>query len=422
MTLRKLVLATVAAILVAGCGGTGGGVGDNTPTTPETASKKAGFTYLNELRRGTGLIELDYLGTIEKAAQNHANYLNDVYARYGVNDTHYEPHDSQYKTGGDCGERMHHAGWSRSTSWEGGEVIAFTGGEDTVPSIKGLMTAIYHRFIILSPTFDEVGIGIINASQSACVVDFGGSPTLGDKSAEIIVYPYNGEKDAWPYFDGVESPSPFAGTNLYSSGNPISVEFNKAKITNVTLKSFSLKDGSGANVDIVFQLTSRNDKSGFITNHQFAFFPRESLAYDENYTAKITYEADGKTGSKEWTFHTISVTGKSDDSTSGDKGGTQVNDHNVTDTNQTFVVQSDVFDIFHILPGNDRIANDHTLGKVTIEGKTADNRNNSTVTYDKGNDVKINIHGQSGDWIVVTFENLKNNKTGEKLRVRVEAK
>ena len=115
MTLRKLVLATVAAMLVAGCGGAGGGAGDNTPTTPETASKKAGFSYLNKLRRGAGLVEFDYIGTIEKAAQNHANYLNDVYERYGVNDTHYEPHESQYKTGNEPTDRMVHAGWHMAT-------------------------------------------------------------------------------------------------------------------------------------------------------------------------------------------------------------------------------------------------------------------------------------------------------------------
>ena len=265
MRLRKFMLATVAAILISGCGAGGGG-GGNTVTTPETQSKKDGFAYLNELRRGAGLKEFKYVGTIEKAAQAHTNYLNDVYARYGVDDGHYEPHESQYKTGNTPHERKINAGWK----WNhgefytigGDETISYIGGNDTIPYIKPLLTAIYHRTAILDPQMADVGIGLKTSDLPCCVIDFGREMDVAKDSTSIIVYPYSGEKDAWVYFGGREDPNPLTGTGLTTTGNPVSVEFNTAKISNVTLKSFSLKDGSGAEVDIALSLKSPMIKPG----------------------------------------------------------------------------------------------------------------------------------------------------------------
>ncbi len=288
-------------------------------------------------------------------------------------------------------------------------------------SIRDLMTAIYHRFFILSPSCDEVGLWATphrDDALDAGLVDFGERKntidTLMGLSPSIIVYPYNGEKDAWVYFDGAESPNPFAGTNLYSSGNPVTVEFNKAKITNATLKSFSLKDGSGAEVDIALRLTKVNDRNGKLTDHQFAFFPRESLAYDENYTAKITYVADGKAGSKEWTFHTIGAP-------DGEDGATTENvDINVTDTNQTVTVKAETYYNLHILPGNDSIANSNTLGNLSyIDGATANNKDNSVASYDKDNIVRVYVYGNSGEWMLLEIANLKKS-TGETFKVRIK--
>ena len=445
MTLRKLVLATVAAMLVTGCGGAGGGNPDEyNPThndTPSSQDLKDGLAYLNTIRVGAGLKKFRYYKTLEDAARNHGNYIRDIKTRYNVLIRHEEPaqYESRYRTGQWGTERAHHAGY---TGFWAGNDISYDVSNGAKGIVRVLLTTVYHRFFITSPEIDEVGMWVLPYRDDAFnvgLVDFGmrrsTMSTLAEQSPEIIVYPYRNQKDANVFFGGNEWPNPLEGLDFSStSGNPVTVEFNKAKITNVTLTSFSLKDASGADVDIALRLTKANDRNGKLTDHQFAFFPRESLAYDENYTAKITYVADGKAGSKEWTFHTIAApedtdnggtTGTDDSNTTaggGNGSSAQPEDYNVTDTNQTFVVQSDIFNIFHILPGNDSIGNYDTLGNTTIEGKTADNRDNSFATYDDGNDVRIKIHGQTGDWIVVTFENLKNKKTGEKFKVRVEAR
>ena len=311
-TILNKALIVIAAILavfaIAGCS-EGSGMTSLTKNDPPGSDElREGLVFLNRVRRGAGLKEFRYQKELEEAAENHARYLDDVCSHYGVELGHEEPteYESTYRTGQWGTERAHSAGYTGD--WAGNDIALY---DNTMTAhVQGLLTAIYHRWFILDPEMDEIGLYSSHGlpCRNTGMINFGKRESTRKLNAQvasdIILYPYDGQKGVETLFDGGEIPDPLQGTDLESTGNPITILFNGEKITHVSVTSFSLQDARGSAVAIALSLNADNDPADRLTDHQFAFFPRQELHAGETYTARIHYTADGSPGSKEWTFTT----------------------------------------------------------------------------------------------------------------------
>jgi len=295
--------------------------------------KSEALTLLNEIREAIGMNTLIQEESLDRAAQAHADYLIANHVA-----THDEIPGLPKFTGVTPAERAIRAGYlSRQVS----ENLS-AHNSDAQSSIDGLFSAIYHRFGFLDTWIDEIGVGVTQNPQgkkeNAFVYVMGNSqinalcqerPFQGygryvysickekeHKIAEkrflkardankwlnpkLILYPYDGQTDVPPAFYD-ESPDPLPDYDV--SGFPISVIFNDYFFKHVTLSSFTLSS-QGKTLHHVRLLTKENDPNKRLTDHQFALMPLERLRYNTQYTAKIRYQVDGKSGEVVWHFHT----------------------------------------------------------------------------------------------------------------------
>jgi uncharacterized protein YkwD len=359
---NKITLAFGIAALVMGLGGCGGGGGGGagTPTAPTdpggqctedipwadsnltedylaslndvTDSERAGLDYLNYYRRLVGLPEFRWSDELHVATKAHANYLD----ANPSEESHDEisGHDLYYASS--IWDRDHRAGYATAlTSENFGPGIAEADGAP----VKGLMTAIYHRFNILNFNFDEVGVGE-NTNLVVHVEDFGNGAirelceaaeasgttpsdpvyvcsnncvaveysdvmarmdvTAGDLDA--ILYPAPGQSDVQTVFFG-ETPDPIPGHSF--SGLPASVQFNPYTQDCGAIadgfQSMTLYDlNESRNIDPLKVMTGANDPNNHFTQCDYAFFPKESLTFGHTY--RVDFNTTEPGASKSWTF------------------------------------------------------------------------------------------------------------------------
>jgi hypothetical protein len=171
-----------------------------------------------------------------RAAQSHSSYL------YSANEMgHYEDKKTNpYYTGNSPFDRIEAAHYDYS---EAGEVVARQPSSHPAAAVDALVTAIYHRFIILSTDFVHAGPGAtLNAFQGTdeldVTVDFGAEtlPPLAPPSM-LTVYPADGQTGIPTDFDPAEEfPNPMPGHTLV--GYPISIQVDARQAFEV--RSFEL--------------------------------------------------------------------------------------------------------------------------------------------------------------------------------------
>jgi uncharacterized protein YkwD len=157
-----------------------------------------------------------------KAAQSHSSYLDSA-NQMG----HYEDQKANpYYTGNSPFDRIDAVHYDYA---EAGEVVAHQPSSHPAGAVDALVTAIYHRFIILSVDFVQAGPGVsLKAHQGTdelnITVDFG-AETLppAPPPSMLTVYPAVGQTGVPPDFDPAEeSPNPMPGHTLV--GYPISIQ------------------------------------------------------------------------------------------------------------------------------------------------------------------------------------------------------
>ncbi len=291
-------------------------------------------TYLNNIRELMHLQRLTENRQLKTAAQAHADYLvlNDESA-------HEEITAHKNFTGITPVERAFHAGYDSSQVSEN----LSTKNHNAQSSVDGLLSAIYHRFGFLSPSIDQIGVGVTQDpkdSQLSAFVYLMGNSALNQlcigrnfsgsgkyiyrvckesehrikekafhqalqyskqNNPKIILYPYDAEEEVPPAFYS-EVPDPLPDYEV--SGFPISVEFNDHFFKNVTLHSFKLYVEGGEEVRDVRLMDISSDPHQKFTVNQYALFPLQRLEYDQKYRAEVTYVSKGKRETLIWYFHT----------------------------------------------------------------------------------------------------------------------
>jgi len=298
--------------------------------------------YLNKIRQKSGLITLKSNKKLSKAAYLHAKYL----VRHQKNG-HYERKEKSGYRGKVPSDRVLKVGYASKSVMENLSINTRTSKH----SIETLFAAIYHRFVFLDFTKDEVGIGSsiskkhkkINASfvyelgtstinqlckktfpkkngffymQNLCKKRMHLIPQrlfqqkqneVQQKNSHVVLYPYPDAVNISPVFY-TEHPHPLPGSLV--SGYPVSVQFNPAFYKRVNLKTFRLFDGDGKEIKKKKILSYHNDKNHRFTKLEFALMPLKRLRYGMTYHVVFEALADGKTIKKDWKFRTKKPKGK----------------------------------------------------------------------------------------------------------------
>ena len=296
--------------------------------------KGEALSILNEIRETMGMNALMPNSRLQMAAQAHADYL---VRNHTV--SHSEMEGLPGFTAKTPAGRAFRAGYLSSQVLE--NLSAQT--RDARHSIDGLLSAIYHRFAFLNVGIDEVGVGLSqdpkDPENNAFVYVMGNSYLDGlcreksfkgygrylyhvcrDKSfrvaqkrfseaknankinnPKVVVYPYDGQQEVPPAFYS-EIPDPLPDYEV--SGFPVSVTFNDFFFDKVELLRFRLYREGGRVATPVRLLSRKSDPNGRFSDHEFALFPLERLAYDTDYKAEIVYRHRGRKRYLGWQFHT----------------------------------------------------------------------------------------------------------------------
>lgn len=288
---------------------------------PEREAKQ-GMEQLNLWRRQAGLEPLAHSPSLQQAAQKHAQYLSKDAEGHDERN-----HSNPYFTGADPQARAAAAGYA-------GPVVENLSVGNLArqgnANVNSLMTALYHRLTLLTPSHDEAGAAWVNGRHHAFVVVQGSSrlrqlcehPPTNSNAPYIMKIPCKGVMTSvptqrplyvWPVvvkfpvgsqiepdYDGSEVPNPMPGHK--KTGNPVSVAIY-GLVGDLRLVSFKLfaPDGEVKDTHI---LTHQNDPNHLLDKNEFALFALKPLAFDTEYRAEFRYQADGGEKKEVWTFRT----------------------------------------------------------------------------------------------------------------------
>lgn len=288
------------------------------------------LTYLNKQRIGAGLTPYTFNNKLNLSAYNHAWYQ---YYDDQSGCSHKEDPEQEFFTGEWGRDRAAYVGYSAY----GGEGVSY-GRKTMKDAISSLMTAIYHRFGLLSMEADEIGFGIVGKDfvynrgnkevEALCQSDenyyingsYYGTICIDGKrlpsslyqykrdhikkaSAKAILYPYENQLDFEPIFDNYETPDPLPDLDG-DVGNPISIQFNDYDIDTVVMHSFELYENNTTLLSDVRILTQETDPNQRFDNYEYALFSMQPLNGNSWYKVKAAFDLDGTLWDKTWYFKT----------------------------------------------------------------------------------------------------------------------
>ncbi len=295
---------------------------------------KEALVTVNHFRYQAGMIPFRENDALDKAAQAHADYL----ATYGVV-SHRERSSRKGFFGSRPIDRALRAGYGSRFVGENLSV----GNSDIRHSVSGLFSAIYHRFVFLDPSYDEIGIGVARSrgkrSRHVYVYVMGDRETdllcrepdyhgkgryvygvcadsqhriaserfaqartsAKKRNPRLIIYPAAGQKEVPPAFYR-EEPDPLPQYDV--SGYPVSVEFNDHYFRKVNVIAFRLFEEGRPTALPVRRLDKQHDPHHRLNRRQFALMPLQRLKYATTYRAEIVYRHKGKRYTERWHFST----------------------------------------------------------------------------------------------------------------------
>ena len=308
---RSLVAACIAAWALAACGwndpAADSGGGASTGFSGQDASAPAltnnvaadGRAWINYRRAQIGLPALLQNSTVDKAAQGHSDYqrINNIV-------THDQTRGRQGFTGVTLEDRFRAAGYSFGNPNAIGEVISATSKQSGFYMAEELITAIYHRFVMFEPVFQEIGTGsAVNADGYAYftadfVTNNGYGPGLA--AGTLASWPFNGQTGVPVNFlSDYEEPDPVPDMN--EVGYPISVHVNLTR--KLTVTGFTVRARSGG-ANLQTRLLVKGQDANTTSQSVAAIIPLAPLAANTVYDVSFSGAIDGSAISKTWSFTT----------------------------------------------------------------------------------------------------------------------
>lgn len=255
-----------------------------------TSDQLEALDFLNEVRAKAGVQPVTLNKAITQAAEAHAKYYNANKDQLPGLSAHSEKEGTAGFTGVSIGDRIKAAGWhSGSNGFAYGEVMHYQ-QDSSSSAVQGWLDTAYHRKIILSPSYNEVGIALVDGTA---VVDMAGSGTASSISGGISVYPYDRQTEVPVGFYGLEIPNPLNQFGVESSGYIISAT------TEADMTSYQavIRDKNGEEVDFFDELYSGDT---------LFLYPKKVLKGNHAYTVTLNYQTEdsSRNQSKTWSFTT----------------------------------------------------------------------------------------------------------------------
>ena len=256
---------------------------------------------VNYYRTLAGLLPVAAEPRLLKVAQSHSSYLDSINQI-----SHYETDRSNpYYTGHSPFDRIDAVKYDYAHA---GEVIARQPSAHPPAAVDALMTAIYHRFIILSSDVTQAGPGaVLKAHQGtdelSVTVDFGTetAPPLPDPS-DLTLYPIDGHQGVPLDFDPQqEFPSPMPGHTLVAY--PVSVQVDSRHTLVVdTFEIYAVTGGKrGPRLDAKLLAHSVDEET---PDHAAALIALAPFAPSTTYEAVFAGSVNGVNVSRTWRFTT----------------------------------------------------------------------------------------------------------------------
>jgi uncharacterized protein YkwD len=321
---RQIALAITAAWALVACGGGGSGggtagVGTNTGNGTSGGSPSTGFSgqdasapvatnniatdglnWINYRRSQVGMSALTHSGVIDIATQGHSDYQ-----RINNTVTHVQTAGKTGFTGENVADRLRAAGYTFGVPNAIGEVISATNNGSGFYMAEELITAIYHRFVIFEPVFQEIGTGAATttAGYNYFTADFVTNNGYGNGIAPgtIVTWPVNGQTKVPPNFlSDYEEPDPVPNVN--EVGYPVSVHTNLTR--KLTVQAFTIR-AHGTSTDLSTRLLAQGQDPEMATNQSAAaIVPLAPLAAATTYDVTFSGAIDGTPITRTWSFTT----------------------------------------------------------------------------------------------------------------------
>jgi len=311
---KSAIAACIAAWALVACGwqdpvadndsgGNGGSTGlsgqDGSAPTLTSNIAVDGRAWLNYRRSQLGLATLAEDTTVDRVAQGHSDYQ-----RLNNTVTHDQMRGQPGFTGVTLEDRFKAAGYNFGTTNAIGEVIAATEGQNGFFMAEQLITAIYHRFVIFEPVFQQVGTGsAANGGYAYFTADFvtNNGYGAGLPSTALASWPIDGQTGVpINFLSDSEEPDPVPDLN--EVGYPISVQTNLTR--KLTVQSFTVRPRSGgANLQTRL-LTKDVDPVNTTSQSVAAIIPLGPLTANTRYDVTFSGTIDDVAVSKTWSFTT----------------------------------------------------------------------------------------------------------------------
>lgn len=334
-TIKSLVLTLAAASALTACGGGGGGgsTGGVTPpptptpdpvTTAPAGTTQAVPTYtagsaqlqmlnaINSYRQQCGFPAFQQNTMLDRAAQNHAEYM----AANGATPGHIETAGNPGFTGAKPQDRAIALGWPSGLGV--GEVAAgFWNGKALTPAENGQAlldtwsSGPYHQTAIADyGTLLGSGVAQKDWQGSPTVLGgllFGSStypPSNITTSGNVLTFPCQGSTGL-PYKGAGEIPVPPGTSGPW--GTPVTVTGNPTDT--VTLTSGTMIAAGSSTVITLTVLTSENDPAKLVKKNLAVAYPLAPLAPNTTYSVNLNGTVNGVPFTRSFTFTTNSTVG-----------------------------------------------------------------------------------------------------------------
>lgn len=293
-----------AGMPMTGTGGMSGTMMMPQPTDcgmpPAGASDKAAQAWmlLNETRLAVGSGCMNLVMELATSAQSHCDYgvMNRGNASCTA-DAHTEISGCPGFTGMDVQSREIAAGYPRMLAYT---EVATTFGNNPVAALPNWIDTVYHRIPLLDPWTTDMGYG---GADGCDVIDIGRGMSMAQQDL-VVTYPYDGQTNVPPTWNGLEGPAPPAPAGGWPSSYVINIYAQGIKVTEHVLT----KDGDTTPLDHVFLDINSPEISGlqpYFRNTVFIYGAPFEL--NTKYHVKLTGTRTGGDLNKEWSFTTGSM-------------------------------------------------------------------------------------------------------------------
>ncbi len=256
-----------------------------------------GLNWLNFRRQQAGLSALSRQPALDKAATAHASYQqqNNVIA-----------HDQDERLAGFTGEqspdRLLAAGYPlQRHAYAEGEVVGASTQADGFALADGLLAAIYHRYVILEPVFDQAGAGTASRAggYTWLTVNFVASLQGRNRSDwPLAVWPSDGQTGVRTYFfSDQETPDAVPGQDKV--GYPVSL--HAAMFSQVRVMQFTISEQDGVAIPVRLLDPAQDIDT---PSSSAAIVPLQPLRPGRLYRARFTGSIDDQPVAVQWSFTT----------------------------------------------------------------------------------------------------------------------